>query len=139
MGNKDEADEVVDITRKNGKQSKQMINDHDVVKMTFEVPKSLSEEASQRIRHLTLSYPAQQLKQVWDGVHRGGDSEFTEEEMETFHKMLRNHIKTNFGVNTDQLELVQIYLPFFKADSSGQLHHGLGVEHAAVLCEEYDM
>ena len=41
--------------------------------------------------------------------------------METFHKMLRNHIKTNFGVNTDQLELVQIYLPFFKADSSGRV------------------
>jgi len=120
-GNKDEADEVVDIPRKNGKQSKQMINDHDVVKMTFEVPRSLSENASQRIRHLTLSYPAQQLKKVWDGVHRGGDSEFTEEEMETFHKMLRSHIKTNFGVNTDQLELVQIYLPFFKADRSGRV------------------
>jgi len=41
--------------------------------------------------------------------------------METFHKMLRSHIKTNFGVNTDQLELVQIYLPFFKADRSGRV------------------
>ena len=70
-GNKDEADEVVDIPRKNGKQSKQIINDHDVVKMTFEVPKSLSEEASQRIRHLTLSYPAQQLKQVMKKVISG--------------------------------------------------------------------
>ena len=89
--------------------------------MTFEVPSSLSKEAREKIRHLTLSFPAEQLKKVWDGVHQGGDSEFTEIEMETFHILLRNHIRTNFGVNTDQLELIQISLPFFKAHHTGKV------------------
>ena len=35
--------------------------------------------------------------------------------------MLRNHIKTNFGVNTDKLELIQISLPFFRAHQSGKV------------------
>jgi len=107
--------------KKPSKSSKQIINDRDVVKMTFKVPKNLSEKLNQKLRHITLSFPAQQLKKVWDGVHQGGDSEFTETEMETFHNMLRNHVKTNFGINTDKLELIQIHLPFFKADSTGRI------------------
>lgn len=109
------------VNSKKSKSSKQAINDRDVVKMTYEVPNSLSEEASKRLRHLTLSFPAKQLKKVWDGVHLDGDSEFTEEEMENFHSMLRKHVKTNFGVNTEKLELVQIHLPFFKADKAGRV------------------
>ena len=35
--------------------------------------------------------------------------------------MLRNHIKANFGVNTDKLELIQISLPFFRAHQSGNV------------------
>jgi len=119
-------DEVMEQNEKvdkaaGSKHPKQTINDQDVVKMTFEVPSSLSQEAREKIRHLTLSFPAQQLKKVWDGVHQGGDSEFTETEMETFHSMLRNHVRTNFGVNTDKLELIQISLPFFKAHHTGRV------------------
>jgi len=108
-------------TNKTSKVAKQAISDHDIVKMTFQVPRTLS-ELKEKMRHFTVSFPAQQLKKVWDGVHQGGDSdEFTETEMETFHTMLRSHIRTNFGVNTEQLELTQISLPFFKAHKSGKV------------------
>eukprot|EP00092_Neocalanus_flemingeri_P040703 GFUD01044315.1.p1 GENE.GFUD01044315.1~~GFUD01044315.1.p1 ORF type:complete len:482 (+),score=159.93 GFUD01044315.1:42-1448(+) len=117
----DEIGETSNIPDKKGKDPKQTIGDQDVVKMTFQVPSSLSPSAREKIRHLTVSFPAQQLKKVWDGVHQGGDSEFTETEMESFHSLLRNHIKTNFGVNTEKLELIQISLPFFKAHQSGKV------------------
>lgn len=120
-GDEDMEDNDAIAKSKHIKAPKQTINDQDVVKMTFQVPSSLSQEAREKIRHITLSFPAQQLKKVWDGVHQGGDSEFTETEMETFHSMLRNHIKTNFGVNTDKLELIQISLPFFRAHQSGKV------------------
>jgi len=112
---------TTEIRSKTSKVIKQTISDHDVVKMTFQVPRTLS-ELKEKMRHFTVSFPAQQLKKVWDGVHQGGDfSEFTETEMETFHTMLRSHIRTNFGVNTEKLELIQISLPFFKAHKSGKV------------------
>eukprot|EP00092_Neocalanus_flemingeri_P040701 GFUD01044313.1.p1 GENE.GFUD01044313.1~~GFUD01044313.1.p1 ORF type:complete len:469 (+),score=164.13 GFUD01044313.1:61-1467(+) len=117
----EDIEETANIPNTKSKATKKTIGDLEVVKMTFQVPSSLSQSARDKIRHLTISFPAQQLKKVWDGVHLGGDSVFTETEMETFHSLLRNHIKTNFGINTEKLELIQISLPFFKAHQSGKV------------------
>lgn len=55
---------------KPSKAPKQTINDRDV-EDDIQVPSSLSQEAKEKIRHITLSFPAQQLK-GWDGVIREG-------------------------------------------------------------------
>jgi len=129
--NTEEEDDITaDNPSKSSKATKQTISDHDVVKMTFQVPSSYStanlpgqppSSLKDKIRHITLAFPAQQLKKVWDHVHTGGDSEFLETEMETFHTLLRGHVRSNFGLNTDKLELIQIALPFFKAHQSGKV------------------
>jgi len=126
--NEDEEHVSVDNSTKHSKHTKLTISVNDLVKMTFQVPSFAVQLPGQppsylkdKIRHLTLAFPAQQLKKVWDLVHTGGDSEFLETEMETFHSLLRSHVKSNFGVNTEKLELIQIALPFFKAHQSGKV------------------
>ena len=63
-GDEDMEDNDAIAKSKHIKAPKQTINDQDVVKMTFQVPSSLSQEAREKIRHITLSFPAQQLKKV---------------------------------------------------------------------------
>jgi len=91
------------------------------VKMTYKIPKALSQKLDSKMKHITVSFPAAQLKKIWDNVHKGGDSEFTEQEMETFHTVLREAIMNNMGINTEKLDLIQITLPFFKAHNSGKI------------------
>jgi len=56
---------------------------------------------------------------VWKHVHSSSDMEFSDNEMEKFHDILRNVIYDNTKIDTDGLELYQITLPFLKAVRSG--------------------
>ena len=60
----EEHDRTAEYPHKPSKVTKQTISVQDVVKMTFQIPSSLSHSASDRIRHFTLSFPARQLKKV---------------------------------------------------------------------------
>jgi len=121
----DNAVEEENITEsKNPRQSQDVRKDvgyQEKVKMTYIIPKALSQDVGSKMKHITVSFPAVQLKKIWDNVHRGGDSEFTEQEMETFHTVLREAIMNNMGINTEMLDLIQITLPFFKAHNSGKI------------------
>ena len=56
---------------------------------------------------------------VWKQVHSGNETEFSDNEKEKFHDILRNVVYDNTKIDTDSLELYQITLPFLKAVRSG--------------------
>ena len=54
-------------------------------------------------------------------MHPNEDSEFTDEAMDKFHKILGTLIKEETCLDLDKLELIQIAFPFFKAERSGKV------------------
>lgn len=92
-----------------------------VMKLTFVTPLSLGPEIREKIKHMTLEFPAGEVRQIWQALHREGDYEFSEEEMEAFHSSIRVHVRETLGLEIDKLELFQISLPFFKATQSGMV------------------
>jgi len=89
------------------------------LKLTFVVPRKDEETEKAKIRHFTCAFPTDQIHQVWKHVHSGNDTEFSDNEMEKFHDILRNVVYDNTKIDTGSLELYQITLPFLKAVRSG--------------------
>lgn len=89
------------------------------LKLTFVLPRRDEETDKAKIRHFTCAFPTDQIHQVWKHVHSSSDMEFSDNEMEKFHDILRNVIYDNTKIDTDGLELYQITLPFLKAVRSG--------------------
>jgi len=86
-------------------------------KMSFAVPECHG--SSKKIRHITCVYPIDQIIKVWKHIHSSSDSEFADTEMEQFHSLMRNFIKTDIKIDLEALELIQISLPIMKAGRAG--------------------
>ena len=56
---------------------------------------------------------------MWKHIHSSSDSEFADTEMEQFHSLMRNFIKTDIKIDLEALELIQISLPIMKAGRAG--------------------
>lgn len=91
------------------------------IKLTYVVPSNASPELKNQIRHITASFREAQVKEVWDRIHSEGGSDFTEIEMEEFHRELGGVVEANSGLRLQQLSLAQISLPFFRAHQSGKV------------------
>jgi len=86
-------------------------------KMSFAVPEC--HESSKKIRHITCVYPIDQIIKIWRHIHSSSDTEFADTEMEQFHHILRNFIKSDIKIDLEALELIQISLPIMKAGKAG--------------------
>jgi len=90
----------------------------DEVKLGYVLPKDCG-EADGKIHNLSVSLPAKQVKQLWSALHDEGETEFTSQELDYFHKSLGLHLNKLFSIDFDKLKLAQISLPFFQARESG--------------------
>ena len=54
-------------------------------------------------------------------LKRTDDMEMTEEDMESFHRVLDNYLREAFRIQFDQLTLSNIVLPTLSASSSGNV------------------
>ena len=58
------------------------------VKLVYGMPSSMGEEIREQISHFTFEFPAEEVRQVWKCCRDVATaSEFTEEEMEAFHRL----------------------------------------------------
>jgi len=100
------------------KKKKTVSNKPEELKMSFMVPRK-DESVKAKIRHITCAFPMNEIRKIWHDIHEGKDVEFSDNEMESFHKILRNTIEAETEINLEKLELIQISLPFLKIGSSG--------------------
>lgn len=87
-------------------------------KMWFKVP-SKEEDVKEKIRYVSSTFPMHQIRDVWRNIHSGSDVEFSDNEMEKFHSELSKYTMSQMKLDTNNLELIQIYLPFLKAVKTG--------------------
>ena len=58
------------------------------VKLVFGMPASMGEDIREQIGHFTFEFPAEEVRQIWKCCRdEATTSEFTEEEMEAFHRL----------------------------------------------------
>ena len=58
------------------------------VKLVYGMPASMGEEIREQIGHFTFEFPAEEVRQIWKCCRdEATASEFTEEEMEAFHRL----------------------------------------------------
>jgi len=112
------SERLINKSKKGGKKTSAKKQPEEL-KLTFVVPRKDEETEKAKIRHFTCAFPTDQIHQVWRHVHSGNDTEFSDNEMEKFHDILRNVVYDNTKIDTDSLELYQITLPFLKAVRSG--------------------
>jgi len=89
----------------------------DAVKFWYTIPG----DADGKLKHLTLSLPATNVKDLWLALHEESETEFTAMEMEAFHRSLSIHLSSLYDIDFTKLDLVQISLPFFQAHHSGRI------------------
>ena len=110
-------------------------NDKDeVVKLVYGLPASLGPEVREQVRHMTLEFPADQLRQVWLCCREEATgNEFTEREMEAFHRSLALHTRSTLGLCLDKLELLQVQLPALRVHRGGRVAFGAACHVKTVL------
>lgn len=87
-------------------------------KMWFTLPQR-DDGGKEPLRHITCTFPMDQIRTIWNEIHSSSDVEFSDNEMERFHGILSQHIKAQTHLDLDKLELRQIALPFLKAAKTG--------------------
>ena len=81
-----------DVRNQGAVESKEADSGDDVklrpVKLVYGMPSSMGEEIREQISHFTFEVPAEEVRQVWKCCRDVATaSEFTEEEMEAFHRL----------------------------------------------------
>jgi len=94
---------------------------HQITKLIYALPKNLQNNG---VDHIDVKFTADQIRAVWNELKRTDDMEMTEEDMESFHRVLDNYLREAFRIQFDQLTLSNIVLPTLSASSSGnvQIH-----------------
>ena len=63
------------------------------VKLVYGLPASMGEAIREKISHFTFEFAAEEVKKIWKCCREVGHAaEFTEEEMEAFHRSVSNYI-----------------------------------------------
>lgn len=90
----------------------------DMVKFRFRLPQELSNCGLDTI---DVKFNGGQIRQFWNSITSGYRTEMSPEDMETFHRALRSHVRKELGINLDVLELANIYLPSLSAARTGHV------------------
>jgi len=110
------------------------------VTLVYSVPRDL-EAIRQKISSFTLSLSAAEVKELRRCVHKPGETEFTDEEMETFHAALNTIVKQALGLRVDRLDLEEVRLPLITVSARGRVRisHENNVKvvlrHLTPLCQ----
>jgi len=91
------------------------------LRMTYGVGLAQEPGQKQKIRHVTCVFPMGEIREIWKDIHPDEDTEFSDDAMENFHKTIGTYINEETGLDLEKAELIQISLPFLKAERSGKM------------------
>ena len=105
-----------------------------VIKLIYDLPADLKKKIEGKIHHFTFEFPTEHIQEIWRCCRESEDGkEFSETEMNAFHKTINEHIRQTMGVRLDKLELVQVQLPLLRVHRGGRVAFGAVKQVKTVL------